>query len=708
MSGGTIETIGERLVVALKDRNLTQEALGKRIGASQAAVSHWCKGNKIPTDTNSDAIANALGISREWLQKGIGPMRSIDLEAQRADYGRDAYWGFRFAPDDGGRDFGNANVWSFEPTIEVLVREVLQNALDAAPPGGSQVQVTFRLIELRDGDLRAYLEALKWKDLRSHLDASVKNKQKLGSLLKDGLASLDETRELMLLVIEDTGTTGLLGPETGEGKFAALCRNNLDSNKEGATTKGGAFGLGKAVLWRASRFATVTFCSNLNQPTTEGHRNLRILGRCDLPWHEIDGEAYAGPSWFGRPNDERKFAISIWENEALSRDLYLARSKIGSGTSACVVGFHDPSSDKPKSARELASEIEIAAAAHFFPAIAKGRLSVSVKAYPNREAYDNDSPSTSADVDIRQLQPEYWQMLRAYEDRAFSTTLFEPGDVVCKPVSLTVPARRVEPKHGECEHDALLLVRFAAEDQAGTELHRLAMFRGPGMVVSERKLTGICLGSRPFHALLLCGLAAGEQQSDEAADEFLRTAEPPSHNRWLATPDLKSAYARGCVSKLDAFLARAVETLRDLVRPVSRDLGNGPNSIRELFRIGSEPVNVARERPRILDQDGVVDAQGRWNVEARIRIKPVDREMILSPAVLFLAETGGGQPVRWESLEALSDNCSVEGFDLRVKPRTREITFRGITDSESHPVPARESCILVDLRRIILVPRGES
>ncbi|MSO37803.1 MAG: XRE family transcriptional regulator [Acidimicrobiia bacterium] len=705
MSDGTI---GARLIQALRDCEVTQAGLATRIGGTQAGVSQWCTGKKIPTSHNLDAVAESLGISRNWLQSGIGPMRAVDPTSQRAAYRSQAFWGFRPAPPDGGRDFGNANVWSFDPTVEVLVREVLQNALDAGLPGGPAVRVTFRIITLRNGELRSYLEALKWAELKQHLDASTHNRQKLGSLIKDGLDWLADSKELTLLVIEDSGTTGLLGAEKGDGKFAALCRNNLDSNKEGATTKGGAFGLGKGVLWRASRFATVVFCSNLAHPNEEGKRNLRLLGRCDLPWHNVDDtQSYAGPGWLGQrnPESEDHDAVSFWENESLASDLYLARSDIGSGTSACVVGFHDPSSDKPKSPRELATEIERASAAHFFPALAMGRLNVAVQTFDGRREYAAGTPATSVEVDARQLQPEFWQILRAFEDRTFVETLTRPGDVACKPVSLNLPARKIEPKHGEYEHEALLLVRYASDDEA-VDANRLAMFRGPGMVVEERKLSGICLGSRPFHALLLCGLAAGTEPTNDAADEFLRTAEPPSHNKWVATPELKTSYARGCVNALSTFLVRAVEVLRDLVKPSSRDLGDGPNSLRELFRIGPEPISTQRERPRVVDQDGHVDEQGRWCVEARIRMKPVERVTLLTPAVSFVAETGAGKAVRWQSLESTT-NCSVEGFALRVPARTREVAFSGITDPESHPVPAQESSIVVDLRRVVQVSQVE-
>lgn len=707
MSNSSVETIANRLSQAIHEAGITQATLAEKIEGTQAAVSQWCSGKKIPSAQNIERAARELSVNQEWLQSGVGPMKSVDQAAQRTAYRSQAFWGFRVAPPDGGRDFGNANVWSFDPTIEVLVREVLQNALDAALSANSTVQVAFRMITLRNGDLRAYLEALKWPELKRHLDASTRNRQKLGSLLKDGLDWLAESQEITLLVIEDSGTTGLLGPETGDGKFAALCRNNLDSNKEGAPTKGGAFGLGKAVLWRSSRFATVSFCSSLAHPTPDGHRNLRLLGRCDLPWHEVDGRPYAGPSWFGRPNDgEGNYAVSFWDNASLASDLYLARTELGSGTSACVVGFHDPSSDKPKSPRELAAEIERAAAGHFFPALSSGRLTVSVQTFDGRREYDARQPTTSVEVDVRQLQPEFWHILQAFEDRTFADELMAPGDVTCRPVTLSLPARKVDPRHGEYEHEALLLVRFASDAEAGTECNRLAMYRGPGMVVMERKLGGICLGSKPFHALLLSGLAVGREPVDEAADEFLRTSEPPSHNRWMATPELKTSYARGCVGKLDAFLDRAVEVLRDLVKPVSRDLGDGPNALRELFRIGPEPISTQRERPRVVKQVGRVE-DGRWCVEARVRLKPIDRVTLLSPAVLFVAETGSGQPVRWHSLNAVS-NCTCQGTELRIEPRTREIAFSGVTDPTSHPVPAQESSIAVDIRRVVQLPKGES
>ena len=70
-------------------------------------------------------------------------------------------------------------------------------------------------------------------------------------------------------------------------------------SSSGPQGQGGAYGLGKAVLWRASRLSTVLFHSILSVPA-EGRGRSRLIGRCDLSWHEYGAVSYAGPGWFGR------------------------------------------------------------------------------------------------------------------------------------------------------------------------------------------------------------------------------------------------------------------------------------------------------------------------------------------------------------------------------------------------------------------------
>src|SRR5208337_1944419 len=223
----TSDNFGDRLRKAMEMASITQSKLAALVGTTQSAVSQWLSGKKDPAAENLIDIARHLKIERRWLVEGIPPMRVDNAEADRDEYRRHAIWGFRKAPEDGGRDYGNANVWSLDPGLEVLVREVLQNAKDAAVSVDKKVEVVFRIISLTGSDFSDFRESLNWDDLREHLAASAENKQKLGTLLRDGLKRVDEDDRLLLLLIEDNGTVGLTGPEKESGHFTALCRNNL-------------------------------------------------------------------------------------------------------------------------------------------------------------------------------------------------------------------------------------------------------------------------------------------------------------------------------------------------------------------------------------------------------------------------------------------------------------------------------------------------
>ncbi len=502
------DNFGDRLRKAMEITSITQSKLAALIGATQPAVSQWLSGKKDPSPENLADIAKHLKIERRWLLEGIPPMKADNPDADRDEYKGLAGWGFRTAPEDGGRDYGNANVWSLDPGLDVLVREVLQNAKDAAVSVDKKVEVVFRIISLTGADFSDFRESLKWDELRNHLEASAENKQKLGTLLRDGLKRVDDDDQLLLLLIEDNGTFGLTGPEKGTGHFTALCRNNLDSNKEGASAgPGGAFGLGKAVLWRASRLSTVLFCSHLAKPE-DGQTQNRIFGRCELAWHEVDDDTFAGPGWFGRTDDDGT-AASYWGNETLARDLFLNRE--GTGTTACVVGFHDASADIDRDPVDLARELVEAAAVNFFPALVAEKLAVRVEVYDSGQDYRERKPAFAQAVNPESYVPAAVRMLRAYqEDRAVKQLGDDKNDVAAKEVVLTVPKRSTEPKHPEQEHKAVLLLTPADEDAESTESEKqnhLAMFRGHGMVVQLKSLAGTCLGARPFHALLLCGRA---------------------------------------------------------------------------------------------------------------------------------------------------------------------------------------------------------
>ena len=74
------------------------------------------------------------------------------------------------------------------------------------------------------------------------------------------------------------------------------------------------------------------------KPAENGKKDLRLIGRTDLTWHQLDSDAYAGPGWFGDVDASAQRVNSVWENEVLAKDLYIDRRGIGAPRARYVRG----------------------------------------------------------------------------------------------------------------------------------------------------------------------------------------------------------------------------------------------------------------------------------------------------------------------------------------------------------------------------------
>jgi len=673
---------------------ITATELAKAVGVSPSAVSQW-KGNKTPRRETVEAIADRLDIDAAWLEFGAGKGPEPDLQAARERYLSDTGWVFRGVPADQAVELGSASIFVFDPTIEAFAREVGQNFADVVR---GRASLTFRLIRLRGDDLRSFLAALRWNDaLLPHLEASASIEQKFGRGLRAGLDRIASTDELLLMRIEERGTSGLDGQEFGMGsRFTALVRNTLDSVKEAGS--GGAFGLGKAVLWRTSSVSTVLFNSDLAVPLKDGNAEGRLIGRTELSFHRLPEEGdFAGPGWFGMVgsnDDGNRRAESYWGNPALAKDLCLERPADNSGTSTLVVGFHDPAGEENPDPVGLADSLTKALAKHFFPLLDRGEVTMTVEVAEGPS--DGDVVKTVR-VEPELYEPEFVDALQKHAADDIAEKLEREGDVARRNVTLEVPARR-DGSHGEIAHETIVLVRRAADSDPATKTHRTAFHRGTGMVIETRDMSGIRVGARPFHAVVLSGRAAGSDPTSLAAEEFLRLAEPPAHHRWERTPDLANLYQRGSGAALDRFRTAVVETIRELVGPASRDLSDGPRELKELLRITGKSED--NNRPRVTRASGHVDDDGSWNITATLTVKPNSQVAWKGrPVALFNGETGGGIRVDWEEVVP-ERNCRLDGDRLVIDAGKRQAQFRGRTRIDSHPVPAWEAAVSVDFRAV--------
>ncbi|PJE99173.1 transcriptional regulator [Streptomyces carminius] len=687
------DSFGVWLSRQLRRRGMTQAELAEALGITRAGVSAWITGRAEPREEKKRAIAQVLGTDEATVY-----LRTSDAPSERP-----VVWYHRPAHADGGREFGNAAAFAFDADVSVLAREATQNSLDERHLDSEPVRVRYVLHELSGEHLRRFLEALHWDELLPHYETAAAQEQKVGRTLAEGLRELRETDTLLLLRVDDYNASGLTGPEYEDGRFAAVVRRQLDSHKTKRHASG-SYGLGKVTLWATSRLGLVLINSTLSEPH-EGRTERRVIGRLDLPWREVDGEAFAGPAWLGEEDSEPEYegvARSWWADEETTDRLHLTRTGSDPGTSFLVVGAHDAAGDA-ETVQEMHEKLVRSLAENFWAAMTYGEssaafLEASVTTLRNGQVLIKEER-----VDPHAYEPARSRALKAYLDGRTVDRLAGLDQVALAHVPLTVPPLRGE-KGPVTEHRAVLLVTPA--DDKDTRPNQLVCMRGSRMTISTRRVPDLPLGTNPFQAVLLAGRATGSVTDDtDLAEAFLRTSEPPEHNDWTKTEELSSRYARGARQRILDFRRDMNVTVRQLVARREEKLQGGPTVLRELLRLdgGGSAGRRTDGHPTIRNVDGELTSSGAWRVQVEVKLPQRDDPWLMTPVAKFDVRSGGRPTVRWSELVA-GENCHVENGHLHFRPGARTASFNGVTDVGSHPVTAGMARLIIDLQKA----RGEA
>lgn len=705
------------LAEALDASQLSPSSLAKRLDVSRSLISHWLTGARRPSPELLEKLAEVLGVDSGWLAEP-DHRESTDtrplLGLHRIE---DAVWAWREPYSDGGRDFGNSNVFATPPSIDTLVRETGQNAMDAKSDSSQIVHLRYSLIELDtdSNDHAVFLQSLQAGDLLKHIEAAAQNDSKLGSRLTSGLDRMRGGR-LTLLRIDDYGTTGLVGPERpGDGvksPFAALVRNNLDSSKP-SSTAGGSFGLGKAVSWRCSALATVLVASTLEEAPSADVRGVRVIGKAELAWHQIGSQEFGGPGWFSLASPDSR-ADSLWLSQddlhALQMDRFDMPEGVdngsSTGTSILVIGYIDPE-ERDRSSEAVCEELSRAAAENFWPAMMQGRLTVSIEHWLNGERQLQQVVSPEAYV------PEFCDAFEKYRNNELVDSLAEPGDVLLKTITLPIVATRpgargVDPVPDERLSDAHLVIRLADPKVAQSKWQdKVALTRGRLMIVKHLTKKNIVVGGQPFHAVLLAGTAVGSLNSESAqvpaqvaAEQFLRAAEPPAHDNWAYNPELGDTFKAGSRRRLEEFFRAITDALRDAIRPRDEVAAQGPEELRRLLRGASgsgEPhVGVATLQNVRARTNG-----DHWIITGQVFLRSRDKRWVVSPRLYLETESGGNIPLAWKSLDVSESDGGVINMASFVAPsRATRIGFSGSSESLAEGLSAVDCRLLVDVRAV--------
>ncbi|MFI1724023.1 helix-turn-helix transcriptional regulator [Streptomyces sp. NPDC020489] len=716
----TGEEFGPWLSRQLKLAGKTQAELAEELGLTRAAVSAWITGRSTPRPTVMTDIAKALGTD-----VGTVHTRTTDTQA-----GLPVIWHHRRGYLDGGRDMGNAAAFAFDADVQVLARETCQNSLDERLDNGRPVRVRYTLHELTGKALDDFREAILWNELFPHYSAVSESAghQKVGRVVDAGVRDMYEKGRLVLLRVDDYNASGLTGDDYADGKFAAVVRRQLESLKSGHNA-GGSYGLGKATLWATSALGLVLINSTLSE-AHEGRRERRLIGRLELPWREVDGEAFAGPAWLGRPDPDSPGADvtrSWWADEETVARLHLTRENDEPGTSFLIVGAHDVASLDEKSSdafevddetmdaedeggedtrdlRRMHRRLVKALGRDFWAAMTGGggklpRLEVFVRAVRN----DGETVVEEVQVDPSVEQPTRTRALRAYYEGATVDRLTEAGQVAARSVPLKLPL--LGGARGTLgTHQAILLVTESltdAEREKDGLKNQIHSLRGNGMTVKKSTVPNLPLGANPFQAVLLAGEAAGETAAfAQEAEEFLRAAEPPEHDRWGQTEELTLRWSPSAYRRINAFTSEANTAARDLVARPKRGGREGGEALRKALTVKKRPKAKAPAGPVVPELSGLdatIGDDGEWRITAEVSIPRGDEIVPLVPVAQLDVRSGGRPKLDWAELVAV-EGCEVEDGVLRFTPGARRAKFRGATDVTSHPVRTALTRLVVELR----------
>jgi RNA polymerase primary sigma factor len=696
---------GRWLAERMQDGGTDESELAHRLGVTRAVVEAWLNDRSVPHPDLLLRVREALGAENETAQDSSPERHDKPVE-------KSVVWYHRPGHDDGGREFGNAAAFAFEADLEVLAREATQNSLDERDRRNDHpVRVCYTLHELTGDTLARFRTAIRWHDLHPHYEAAAAQDQKVGRVISAGLREMFERDRLVLLRVDDYNANGLTGDDYEDGRFAAVVRRQLESRKSDVAA-GGSYGLGKATLWATSRLGLVLMNSTLSEPH-EGRTQRRLIGRLDLPWREVDGKRFAGPAWLGRPDaeaDNAEVVRSWWADAETVENLHLTREGDDPGTSFLIVGAHDVASlaqagqdqegdvgDDEDSLERMHLRLVRALGRNFWAAMTAGGdrrplLEASVRTLRNGVEYLEEER-----VEPHVHQPARSRALQAFLSGTTVDRLTEAGQVALTTVPLKVPER--EGLAGTAgEHRAVLLVTEATD--ADGKINQVTAMRGNRMTVKTSWVPGLPVGTNPFQAVLLAGRAAGDDAPFAAeAEEFLRSSEPPEHNKWGQTEELRMRYSPSAHRRIAALTTETNKAVHELVAIPKEKKPSGTSKVSKRLKISGKPSSKVRGAvtpPKLDDLDAVVAPSGAWQITAEVKVSPGEGPWRMSPVAKLEVRSGPRPVVKWAELVAVS-NCELTDGVLHFAPGTRRAVFRGVTDVSTHPVRAALTGLVVEL-----------
>ena len=263
----------------------------------------------------------------------------------------------------------NSGITNFtDDRIGGLVREIIQNSIDARLSDTKSVEVDFVLKDLPTTHLD--LAGLKQSMVASRKSHAIDDRHKVQ--FRRGIKTLDRAVKkgtINALTVTDKNTTGASDKKDQRDKWHSLTKTVGLSTKD-TRDSGGSFGVGKHAAFAVTDLRTVLYSTAYREDGTAGSIRRRFTGKSILVSHKVEDNEYRASGWLEAAGGPLR-----------DRDIPKEFRLKSPGTEINILGFGDSHND------EWRVEARESLAKHFFHALARNNLRVRI----GESAIDADS-----------------------------------------------------------------------------------------------------------------------------------------------------------------------------------------------------------------------------------------------------------------------------------------------------------------------------
>jgi hypothetical protein len=461
-------------------------------------------------------------------------------------------------PDNGGglaSGFNDSSIDHFKGhRLSSLVREVIQNSIDARLHNDQPVVVDFQLNNI-EIDRIPEVTSLVEHFVLAKQTAEVQNADQAVDFYEEAEQTIRKNT-VSFLSVHDSNTTGLTGPIDGpHGAWYALTKGSGLTQKVGPSL--GSFGHGSKAPFVSSKLRSIFYLSVI---TPENQREVRFQGKSILQSYALaDGNMTQGTGFYGVPERCMPLINDAVPEWALQLRLHRTDE---TGTSIII----------PASiwGQDSLSSVSITAIANFFYAISKGVLEVNI-GHVERLTASN----------IVEKYRQYKSRLdEAFEeiDREAVVDAFQTIETIVNPLQR---GEQQIPNFGRIDW------YFRADDEVDSR--NVAVARGNGMLITKRAPALVKFPNlKPFDFFVCVTGGDGSEllksieNPEHTNFEFDRLDDPKKRSQAKKKYDIFQRTVRDILKRYAGYSTTdqiIVDDLQDLFNDISDDVNTPGGSI---------------------------------------------------------------------------------------------------------------------------------